>query len=198
MTTRCRSARAPPCGLALGRPAPESPSDRLAPARYDASPDSATWDQPAPAAPRSAHPGDRLSCVATITSCPNSLSTRLIQGECVPISSAMRLRGIASKTSRNAFAVVRSRCSNWIWPASSNTQYQVLRSPKFRPVVSFGWKIFLLCLVARPFHSPLGSKGHVELISSVFDSYLDFDSYLERGDRTGAFGALTFLNLAIN
>jgi hypothetical protein len=140
-----------PCGLAPGRLAPESPSDRIAPAHYDASPDSATWDQPAPAAPRSAHPGDRLSCVATITSCPNSLSTRLIQGECVPISSAMRLRGIASKTSRNAFAVVRSRCSNWIWPASSNTQYQVLRSPKSRPVVSFGWKIFLLCLAAVPF-----------------------------------------------
>ena len=46
-----------------------------------------------------------------ITSCPNSLSKRLIQGECVPISSAMRLRGIVPKNSCNAFAVVRTRCS---------------------------------------------------------------------------------------
>ena len=36
-----------------------------------------------------------LRALATITSCPNALSKRLIQGECVPISSAIRLRGIA-------------------------------------------------------------------------------------------------------
>ena len=35
-----------------------------------------------------------------------------IQGECVPISSAIRLRGMAPKTSCNAFAVVRTRCSS--------------------------------------------------------------------------------------
>ena len=57
-----------------------------------------------------------LRAFATITSCPNSLSIRLIQGECVPISSAMRLRGIVPKTSCNAFAVVRTRCSNSYLP----------------------------------------------------------------------------------
>jgi len=36
---------------------------------------------------------------ATITSCPNPLGNRLIQGECVPVSSAIRLRGIVPKTS---------------------------------------------------------------------------------------------------
>jgi len=55
-----------------------------------------------------------LRAFATITSCPSSLSKRLIQGECVPISSAIRLRGSAPKTSRNAFAFVRNRCSRCI------------------------------------------------------------------------------------
>src|SRR5271169_1318524 len=35
-----------------------------------------------------------LRACATITSCPNSLNKRLTQGECVPVSSAIRLRGI--------------------------------------------------------------------------------------------------------
>jgi hypothetical protein len=35
----------------------------------------------------------------------NSLNNRLIQGECVPVFSAIRLRGIAPKTSCNAFAL---------------------------------------------------------------------------------------------
>ena len=79
-----------------------------------------------------------LRAFATITSCPSSLSNRLIQGECVPISTAIRLRAIAPKTSRNAFAFVRTRCSRCIWPASSSTQYQLLRSPRSNPMVSFG------------------------------------------------------------
>jgi hypothetical protein len=37
-----------------------------------------------------------MGALATITSCLNSLSKRLIQGECVPISSAIRLRGMVS------------------------------------------------------------------------------------------------------
>jgi hypothetical protein len=45
---------------------------------------------------------------ATITSCPNSLNKRLIQGECVPISRAIRLCGILRKTSCNALAFVRN------------------------------------------------------------------------------------------
>jgi hypothetical protein len=88
-----------------------------------------------------------LRAFATITSCPNSLNRRLIQGECVPISSAMRLRGMAPKTSCNAFAVVRTRCFSCIWPASSSTQYQLLRSPRSSPIVSFCREIFLLCFV---------------------------------------------------
>jgi Zn-dependent protease len=128
-------------------------------ARCDASPDTATRDRSWPTAPASARPVDRLSCgsprinrtlraFATITSCPNSLSKRLIQGECVPISSAIRLRGIAPKTSSNPFAVVRTRCSNCICPASSSTQYQLLRSPRSSPMVSCCCEIFLLCFVA--------------------------------------------------
>src|SRR5215471_21541027 len=60
---------------------------------------------------------------ATITSCPHLLSKRLIQGECVPVSSVIRLRGIAPKISCNPFEVVRGRSSTWTRPASSNTQY---------------------------------------------------------------------------
>jgi hypothetical protein len=59
---------------------------------------------------------------------PSSLNKRLIQGECVPVSSATRLRGMAPKTSRNAFAFVQNLCSSCTWPASSNTQYQIRHS----------------------------------------------------------------------
>src|SRR6478672_10863315 len=89
-----------------------------------------------------------LRALATITSCPNSPNKRLIHGECVPISSAIRLRGIPPKTSCNAFAVVRTRCSSWIWPVSSTTQYQLLRSPRSNPMVSFCCEIFPLCWLA--------------------------------------------------
>ncbi len=89
-----------------------------------------------------------LRALATITSCPNSLSKRLIQGECVPISSAIRLRGMAPNTSRNAFALVRTRCSSCIWPDSSSTQYQLLRSPRSNPTVKFCCEIFLLGFAA--------------------------------------------------
>jgi len=58
-----------------------------------------------------------LRACATITSCPNPLSKPLIQGECVPVSNAIRLRGMAPKTSCNAFVLVRARYSSCIWPA---------------------------------------------------------------------------------
>src|SRR5271170_2606928 len=58
------------------------------------------------------------------------------------------LRGIVPKTPCNAFAVVRTRCSNWIWPPPSTTQYQLLRSPKSNPMVSFCCEKFLLCFAA--------------------------------------------------
>ncbi len=86
-----------------------------------------------------------LRALATITSCPSSLSKRLIQGECVPVSSAMRLRGMAPKISCKVFAVVRTRRSNCIWPASSNTHYQLLRSLRSNPMVSCCCEIFPFC-----------------------------------------------------
>src|SRR5437899_706956 len=45
-------------------------------------------------------------------------------------------------------AFVRTRCSSCIWPASSTTQYQLLRSPRSNPRVSFCCEIFLLCAAA--------------------------------------------------
>jgi hypothetical protein len=39
------------------------------------------------------------------------LSRRLTQGECIPVSSAIRLRDIPSKTSFTAFGVMLSFCS---------------------------------------------------------------------------------------
>src|SRR5438552_2043288 len=82
---------------------------------------------------------------ATITSCPNSLSNRLTQGECIPVSNATRLRGMAPNTSFTAFGVVPSFCSRRISPASSNTQYQLDRSPRSRPIVCFCSEKFLIC-----------------------------------------------------
>jgi hypothetical protein len=89
-----------------------------------------------------------LRACLTITSCPNLLSKRLIQGECVPISSAIRLRGIAPKISCNAFALVRTRCSTCIWLASHTAQYQLLQSRRSDPMVSFCYEAFLLCIAA--------------------------------------------------
>src|SRR5437588_13114180 len=72
----------------------------------------------------------------------------LIQGYCVLISSAIRLCGIAPKISRNPFSFVRTRCSSWICPDSSSTQYQLLRSPRSNPTVNFCGEIFLLDFAA--------------------------------------------------
>jgi hypothetical protein len=38
---------------------------------------------------------------ATSTSCPNSVNSRLTHGECVPVSRAMRLRGILHSRTTN-------------------------------------------------------------------------------------------------
>src|SRR5271157_3188703 len=89
-----------------------------------------------------------LRACATITSCPNSLNNRLTQGECIPVSSAMRLRGMPPNTSFIAFGVVLSFCSSTTSPCSSNTQYQLERSPKSSPIVSFCSETFLFCFVA--------------------------------------------------
>src|SRR5678815_4705234 len=97
----------------------------------------------------SASPINRtLRAWATITSCPNWLNNRLTQGECIPVSNAIRLRGTAPNTSFMAFGVVPSFCSRTIAPASSSTQHQLERSPRSSPIVSFCSDIFLLCCVA--------------------------------------------------
>src|SRR5262249_31168212 len=73
---------------------------------------------------------------------PTSSKSRLTQGECIPVSSATRLRGIAPKASFIAFGVVLSLCSAITSPLSSSTQYQLDRSPKSNPIVSFPPKFF--------------------------------------------------------
>jgi hypothetical protein len=47
-----------------------------------------------------------LRACATIASYPNSLDHRLTHGKCIPVSSAIRLRGILPNSSRMAFGVV--------------------------------------------------------------------------------------------
>jgi hypothetical protein len=71
-----------------------------------------------------------LRACATITSCPNSLNHRLTHGECIPVSSAIRLRGILPNSSRIAFGVVLTFCSTPTSPVASRTQYQLDRSPR--------------------------------------------------------------------
>jgi hypothetical protein len=128
----------------------------LAPGRCDASQDTATADRSAPTAPGSAHPGGhpsfdslrsvffRLSPIsrtlracATITSCPSSLNTRLTHGECIPVSNAIRHCGVPSNASRIAFGVVLTFSSTSTAPDSSSRQYQLDRSPRSNPIVSF-------------------------------------------------------------
>src|ERR1019366_5502294 len=89
-----------------------------------------------------------LRACATITSCPNSLNRRLTHGECMPVSNAIRLRGIPPNTSFIAFGVVLTRCSSRTLPASSSTQYQLEPSPRSKPIVSFCSEQFLLCFTA--------------------------------------------------
>ncbi len=89
-----------------------------------------------------------LRACATITSCPNSLSSRLTHGECMPVSSAIRLRGMPPNASFIAFGVVLTRCSNRTLPVSSSTQYQLERSPRSKPMVSFCSAQFLICFAS--------------------------------------------------
>src|ERR1019366_2973601 len=74
-------------------------------------------------------------------------NNRLTQGECVPVSSAIRQRGIPPNTSFIAFGVVPNRCSSTTSPCSSNTQYQLERSPRSKPIVSFCSGKFLFCIL---------------------------------------------------
>src|ERR1035438_4049759 len=65
-----------------------------------------------------------------------------------PVSSAIRQRGMAPNASFMAFGVVPSFCSRSTSPTSSNRQYQLDRSPRSRPMVSFACEQFLICLAA--------------------------------------------------
>jgi hypothetical protein len=76
---------------------------------------------------------------------PNSLNNRLTQGECMPVSRAIRLCGIAPNTSFMVFGVALSLCSSRTLPAASSTQYQLERSPRSRPIVSFCSEKLLFC-----------------------------------------------------
>ena len=74
---------------------------------------------------------------------------RLTHGECIPVSSAIRLPGIPPKISFIAFGVVASFRSRSTSPASSRTQYQLDRSPRSRPTVSLRPSTFpILCAAA--------------------------------------------------
>ena len=67
-----------------------------------------------------------ISCtcraLATITSWPNWLSSRLTHGECVPTSIAMRQRGRAPNAWHSPFFVVATLASRSTSPCSSSTQ----------------------------------------------------------------------------
>ena len=71
-----------------------------------------------------------------------------IQGECIPVSSAIRQCGMLPNTSRIAFGVVLSFCSASTPPISSSRQYQLDRSPRSNPMVSFGWEKFFVAFIA--------------------------------------------------
>jgi hypothetical protein len=67
---------------------------------------------------------------------------------CLRSSSAPKLLGIPPNTSFIAFGVVPSLCSSSTSPPSSNTQYQLDRSPRSKPIVSCCSRKFLVCLAS--------------------------------------------------
>jgi hypothetical protein len=66
--------------------------------------------------------GAFLAC-ATVTSWPSAVDSRLTEGECVPVSIAMRHRRMLPNICFMASGVVDSLCSKAISPASFKTQY---------------------------------------------------------------------------
>ena len=133
----------------------ESSSDLLVPARCDVLLDTATADRFGPAALRSKRPSDRLSSgsVGSAAPCGHSRPSLHVPEQATD-PGRMRPDLQRSPTARHcaedfprAFAVVRTSCSSWIWPASSSTQYQLLRSPRSNPIVSFCCEIFLVVCV---------------------------------------------------
>jgi hypothetical protein len=59
---------------------------------------------------------------ATVASWPNCVNSRLTQGECVPVSSAIRQPEILLKTCWISFGVVGTLCSRITLPVSSKMQ----------------------------------------------------------------------------
>jgi hypothetical protein len=121
----------------------ESSSSQLAPARYDASPDTATWDPSGLAAPAFAHPTDRLSygSLRSVAPCArvrhNHFMSSLAEqatdpGRIRPGFQRNRAARHRAEDLLQGLRRVRTRCSNWIWPASSTKQYQLLRSPQIQ------------------------------------------------------------------
>jgi hypothetical protein len=70
------------------------------------------------------------------------------QGECIPVSSAMRLRAMAPNAVCSALGVVETLCSITMRPVSSRKQEQLERSPRSRPMVKLDCEKFLLGFVA--------------------------------------------------
>lgn len=66
------------------------------------------------------------------------------RGECIPVSSAI-LRACAPNIARRALGVVEIFCSATMRPLSSKTQYQLERSPRSKPIVSFCSRKLLIC-----------------------------------------------------
>src|SRR5579859_3326288 len=145
-------------GLAPGQLVPGSPSDPPAPWHCGVSPDTATADRSWPTAPKSAHPADRLSSGSPRSSvrcgrAPRLLRvpTRSIPGS--PTASAFRFPGrfdsaASRQTPLASLSESCSVCSSRTSPTSSNTQYQLERSPRSNPMVNFCCQIFLLSFAA--------------------------------------------------
>jgi len=140
-----------------------------------------------------------LRACATITSCPNSLNHRLTHGECIPVSSAIRLRGILPNRSRMAFGVVLTFCSTPTSPVASRTQYKLDRSPRSSVVGLQSFHLPCCCsadLLYLPVSFISGASERVDklgadripsesglIIPSVCDSYLKQPGELSRWRR---------------
>src|SRR5205807_9678785 len=81
--------------------------------------------------------------LATITSCPHPLSNRLIQGECVPTSSAIRQRPKAPHNCVIPFLVLGTLRSNSTLPSWSIAQQRLVLSPRSMPIVTDPWQVFV-------------------------------------------------------
>ena len=88
---------------------------------------------------------------------PTQVNSRLTQGECVPVSIAMRLRGIFANVCFSASGAVGSFCSRMTWPPSSKSRSRTTSDRLgLEPIVS-------LCLFGKimfPFTRTSASLFH--------------------------------------